>query len=111
MTVQRRWRDEFGLSLADPDRLAGHLDDVERTLQVAPVPLEIMGRNGRLLLEGAAALGWHAAPIPAMRRAVMPAASAQLVVHVTPSSVCTSTRCRRRAPRAPASSAMPASNG
>ncbi|EUA22552.1 GMC oxidoreductase family protein [Mycobacterium xenopi 3993] len=64
MTVQRRWRDEFGLSLADPDRLAGHLDDVERTLQVAPVPLEIMGRNGRLLLEGAAALGWHAAPIP-----------------------------------------------
>ncbi|MDA3663268.1 GMC family oxidoreductase [Mycobacterium xenopi] len=64
VTVQRRWRDEFGLSLADPDRLAGHLDDVERTLQVAPVPLEIMGRNGRLLLEGAAALGWHAAPIP-----------------------------------------------
>lgn len=62
--VQRRWRDEFGLELADPDRLGGYLDDVERTLQVAPVPLEIMGRNGRLLLEGAAALGWQAAPIP-----------------------------------------------
>jgi len=64
VAVQRRWRDEFGLSLADPDRLAGHLDDVEHTLQVAPVPLEIMGGNGRLLLDGAAALGWHAAPIP-----------------------------------------------
>jgi choline dehydrogenase-like flavoprotein len=62
--VQRRWRDEFGLALADPDRLGGYLDDVEHTLQVAPVPLETMGRNGRLLLEGAAALGWQAAPIP-----------------------------------------------
>lgn len=62
--VQRRWRDEFGLALADPGRLGGYLDDVEHTLQVAPVPLETMGRNGRLLLEGAAALGWQAAPIP-----------------------------------------------
>ncbi|MGD1280962.1 GMC family oxidoreductase N-terminal domain-containing protein [Mycobacterium seoulense] len=62
--VQRRWRDEFGLALADPDRLAEHLDDVERTLRVAPVPLEIMGRNGRLLLDAAATLGWDAAPIP-----------------------------------------------
>lgn len=64
LAVQQRWRGEFGLALADSDRLAGHLDDVERTLQVAPVPLEIMGRNGRLLLDGAAALGWQAAPIP-----------------------------------------------
>ena len=64
LAVQRRWRDEFGLGMADPDRLAGHLDDVERTLQVAPVPLEIMGHNGRLLLDGAESLGWRAAPIP-----------------------------------------------
>jgi choline dehydrogenase-like flavoprotein len=62
--VVRRWRDDFGLALADPDRLAGHLDDVERTLRVAPVPLEIMGRNGRLLLDAATTLGWRAAPIP-----------------------------------------------
>ncbi|MDI3312819.1 MAG: GMC family oxidoreductase [Mycobacterium sp.] len=64
LSVQRRWRDEFGLTLADPDLLAGYLDEVEHTLQVAPVPLEIMGRNGRLLLDGARALGWRAAPIP-----------------------------------------------
>jgi choline dehydrogenase-like flavoprotein len=64
LSVQRRWRDQFGLGLADPDRLAGHLDDVEHTLQVAPVPLQIMGRNGRLLLDGAESLGWAAAPIP-----------------------------------------------
>jgi choline dehydrogenase-like flavoprotein len=62
--VQHRWRDEFGLALADPARLVGYLDDVERTLQVAPVPLKIMGRNGRRLLDGARALGWRAAPIP-----------------------------------------------
>ncbi|OOK68880.1 GMC oxidoreductase family protein [Mycobacterium kansasii] len=62
--VQRRWRHEFGLDLADPDRLACHLDEVERTLQVAPAPLDIMGRNGNLLLDAATALGWRAAPIP-----------------------------------------------
>ena len=64
LAVQRRWRDEFGLGMADPDRLAAYLDDVERTLRVAPVPLDVMGRNGRLLLEGAESLGWRAAPIP-----------------------------------------------
>ncbi len=64
LAVARRWRDEFGLGLADSDRLADRLDDVERTLRVAPVPLEIMGRNGRLLLDAAATLGWEAAPIP-----------------------------------------------
>jgi choline dehydrogenase-like flavoprotein len=64
LAVQRRWRDEFGLGIADPDRLADHLDEVERTLRVAPVPLDIMGRNGSLLLDGAKSLGWRAAPIP-----------------------------------------------
>ncbi|OBI96095.1 oxidoreductase [Mycobacterium alsense] len=62
--VMARWRDEFGLGLADADRMSERLDDVECTLRVAPVPLEIMGRNGRLLLEAAATLGWRAAPIP-----------------------------------------------
>lgn len=64
VSVQRRWHDGFGLTLADPDRLAERLDDVEHTLRVAPVPLRIMGRNGRLLLDAAATLGWRAAPIP-----------------------------------------------
>ncbi|OBI68330.1 GMC family oxidoreductase [Mycobacterium sp. E796] len=62
--VVRRWSEDFGLHLADPDRLAERLDDVERTLRVAPVPLGIMGRNGRLLLDAATTLGWRAAPIP-----------------------------------------------
>ncbi len=62
--VLERWRDDHGLALADPAALAPYLDEVEQLLQVAPVPLDIMGRNGRLLLEGAAALGWSSAPIP-----------------------------------------------
>ncbi len=64
LAVQQRWRDEFGLGLADPDRLADRLDDVECTLRVAPVPRDIMGRNGNLLLDAAKSLGWRAAPIP-----------------------------------------------
>jgi len=62
--VARRWRDTFGLGLADHDRLTNHLNEVERTLRVAPVPMDIMGRNGRLLLDAATTLGWQAAPIP-----------------------------------------------
>lgn len=61
--VQKRWRDQYGLALADPGVLTPLLDDVEATLQVGPVPSDIMGRNGSLLLQGAAALGWGAGPI------------------------------------------------
>lgn len=61
--VQKRWRDHYGLALADPELLTRLLDDVETTLQIGPVPSDIMGRNGSLLLEGARALGWRAGPI------------------------------------------------
>lgn len=62
-SVQRRWRDDHRLPLADPDRLAPYLDEVERTLQVGPVPAAVMGENGRTLLRGAAELGWGAGPL------------------------------------------------
>jgi hypothetical protein len=39
------------------------LDEIERLLTVAPVPLDVMGNNGRLALAGAQALGWDAAPL------------------------------------------------
>ncbi|QLL08177.1 GMC family oxidoreductase [Mycobacterium vicinigordonae] len=64
VAVQRRWQREFGLELADPERLATYLDEVERTLQVAPTSRNVMGRNGNLLLDAARSLGWQAAPIP-----------------------------------------------
>ncbi len=63
VAVQQRWRDEFGFGLGGPDRLGGYLDEVEQTLHVAPAPRTVLGRNGELLLAGAAALGWPAAPI------------------------------------------------
>lgn len=64
VAVQHRWRDEFGFGLADPDQFGAYLDEVERTLRVAPVPLSVMGHNGNLLLDAAKSLGWQAAPIP-----------------------------------------------
>ncbi len=61
--VQARWWRRDGLGLAAPGVLEGLLDEVEALLQVAPVPLEVMGRNGQLTLAGAAALGWRAGPL------------------------------------------------
>jgi len=61
--VQREWYAQHGLALAEPEALAERLDDVERTLKVAPAPLEVIGANGRLALQGAQALGWDAAPL------------------------------------------------
>lgn len=63
MAVQKRWRDEWGLELADPDTFDAFLRDVETTMQIAPVPLDVMGRNGHLLLEASEKLGWSARPI------------------------------------------------
>ena len=39
------------------------LADVETTIGVGPVPLEVMGNNGRLALAGAAALGLESGPL------------------------------------------------
>lgn len=61
--VMRRWRDRDGLALADPERLAPYLDEVESMLQVAPAPRDTIGRNGELALAGAEALGWRAHPM------------------------------------------------
>lgn len=57
------WRDDHGLALADPDAFNPFLELVEALLQVAPVPAEIMGHNGRLTLLGAERLGWSAHPL------------------------------------------------
>lgn len=61
--VQQRWRDDHGLAMADPDALAPYLDDVEATLRIGPVPSSVMGRNGKLLLTGAARKSWASHPI------------------------------------------------
>lgn len=61
--VLRHWRDDAGLVLADPITFTARIDDVWKTLEVAPVPEEVMGRNGGLALAGARALGWSSAPI------------------------------------------------
>ena len=57
-TVMDRWRAEWGVEVD-----GRWLDDVETTLQVAPVPAAVMGRNGELLLNGAEKLGWASGPL------------------------------------------------
>ncbi len=61
--VLQRWRDRHRVSMADPWAFAALLDEVERTISVAPVPAEIMGRNGELTLLGAERLGWSSGPL------------------------------------------------
>lgn len=61
--VLARWRETFGVDLADATAFAAHLDEVERTLRVATQPLDVLGRNGRAALVGAEILGWKAGPL------------------------------------------------
>jgi choline dehydrogenase-like flavoprotein len=61
--VATAWHREHGMALADLELLGARIADVEATIGVAPVPMEVLGRNGELALEGAAALDWQSAPL------------------------------------------------
>ncbi len=61
--VVTAWHEHHGLALANPELLGPRVADVEATLGVAQAPMEVLGRNGELALEGAKALDWEAAPL------------------------------------------------
>jgi choline dehydrogenase-like flavoprotein len=61
--VLRRWADEERLDAADEAELDEHFAFVEEMLDIGPVPYEVMGNNGKLVLEGAKALGLSAGPL------------------------------------------------
>jgi choline dehydrogenase-like flavoprotein len=61
--VATAWHRQHGLALADLELLGPRIADVEATIGVAPAPMEVLGRNGELALEGAAALDWQSAPL------------------------------------------------
>jgi choline dehydrogenase-like flavoprotein len=61
--VAKSWYEDHGLALANPELLGPRVADVEATIGVAPAPMEVLGRNGELALEGAAALDWKSAPL------------------------------------------------
>jgi len=61
--VAASWHREHGLALADLELLEPRIADVEGTIGVAPASMEVLGRNGELALEGAAALDWKSAPL------------------------------------------------
>lgn len=61
--VATSWHREHGFALADLELLGPRIADVEATIGVAPASMEVLGRNGELALEGAAALDWQSAPL------------------------------------------------
>ena len=69
--VATAWHEEHGLALADLELLGPRIADVEATIGVAPAPMEVLGRNGELALEGAAAPGLAERPA-APQRAGLP---------------------------------------
>jgi choline dehydrogenase-like flavoprotein len=58
--VVSRWRQPFGINM---DGFGELLDEVERTIHVAPAPLEVLGTNGLIALAGADKLGWRGEPL------------------------------------------------
>jgi choline dehydrogenase-like flavoprotein len=60
--VVASWRGRVGADL-DPGDLEKHYADVEATLEVAPVPWEVMGNNGLTVHRGATALGIPGRPL------------------------------------------------
>ena len=59
--VLAAWREERGIEWAT--RLDSEFAEAEEMLDVAPVDVERMGRNGQLVMEGAAAIGASGGPI------------------------------------------------
>jgi choline dehydrogenase-like flavoprotein len=61
--VATAWHERHGLALANPELLGPRVAEAEATIGVAPASMEVLGRNGELALEGAAALDWRSAPL------------------------------------------------
>ncbi|HWA52654.1 MAG TPA: GMC family oxidoreductase [Solirubrobacterales bacterium] len=61
--VATAWHEQHGLALANPELLGPRVAEAEATIGVAPASMEVLGRNGELALEGAAALDWPSAPL------------------------------------------------
>jgi len=61
--VLRRWESEYRLEGYDSTTLAPLFDRVEQTMNVMPVPWEIIGKNAEVFDRGVRALGLHGEPI------------------------------------------------
>ncbi|MFN2589275.1 MAG: GMC family oxidoreductase N-terminal domain-containing protein [Actinomycetota bacterium] len=56
------WKRRYGVDLS-PEDLVPHYEDVEATIEVAPVPWDVMGGNGLIAHRGATALGITGRPL------------------------------------------------
>jgi choline dehydrogenase-like flavoprotein len=62
--VLDRWCDEIGTDAFAPDTMAPHFERVERFLQIAPSPRDIIGPIADFVARGCDALGWSHMAIP-----------------------------------------------
>jgi glycine/D-amino acid oxidase-like deaminating enzyme len=62
--ILEKWTRDLGVRDTDAATMAPYFAQVEEILNVTPVPDEVLGNNGAVLRDGAAALGWKGGPIP-----------------------------------------------
>ncbi|MHB8572920.1 MAG: GMC family oxidoreductase N-terminal domain-containing protein [Candidatus Dormibacteria bacterium] len=60
--VMEQWSADSGIRF-DPDEFGPYFDEVERVLNVHPVPPETMGANGEVMARGLSELGYSGGPI------------------------------------------------
>lgn len=61
--VLHKWEHEFGLEFCNQEVFEKYLDDAFNTFKVGPVPLDVMGNNGKIVIKGAESLGWKTGPL------------------------------------------------
>jgi choline dehydrogenase-like flavoprotein len=69
--VLRRWKSDLGLSGLEYPQLTVLYDQLEQYLNVIETPIELMGANNHLFMEGAKALGLNPRPIRRNQRDCM----------------------------------------
>jgi hypothetical protein len=62
--ILESWTRDHGVKDTDVETMDPFFAQAEEILNVTPVPDEVLGNNGAVLRNGAAALGWSAGPIP-----------------------------------------------
>lgn len=61
--VLQRWREQFGVQCLTPDKVEPIFEQIERDLNIQPVPEVVLGGNARALRRGAERLGVRHMPL------------------------------------------------
>lgn len=67
--ILRHWQEQFGVQHLTPDDAAPIFEQIERDLQIQPVPEAVLGGNAQMVRRGAERLGIHHMPLNRPQRA------------------------------------------